>query len=83
MAQLNYEEVYLKAYANGLKGGASASASGAAFITTSAAPGLGLQDPGGGVGGRGEPVDLPLRLDDADASPTTPQGQQQQTVVHI
>ena len=26
------------------------------------------------------PVDLPLRLDDAGASPTTPQGQQQQTV---
>jgi hypothetical protein len=29
------------------------------------------------------PVDLPLRLDDASASPTTPQGQQQQNVVYI
>ena len=29
------------------------------------------------------PVDLPLRLDDAGASPTTPQGQHQQTVVYI
>jgi len=29
------------------------------------------------------PVDLPLRLDDAGASPTTPQGQQPQNVVHI
>ena len=31
----------------------------------------------GGVGGRQSPVDLPLRLDDAGASPTTPQGLQQ------
>jgi Transposase DDE domain len=29
-----------------------------------------------GVVGERRPVDLPLRLDDADASPTTPQGQQ-------
>ena len=29
------------------------------------------------------PVDLPLRLDDAGASPTTPQSQRQQTVVYI
>jgi hypothetical protein len=29
------------------------------------------------------PVDLPLRLGDAGAPPTTPQGQQQQKVVHI
>jgi hypothetical protein len=29
------------------------------------------------------PVDLPLRLDDTAVSPTTPQGQQQQKVVHI
>ena len=29
------------------------------------------------------PVDLPLRLDDPDASPTTPQGHQPQTVVQI
>jgi hypothetical protein len=27
------------------------------------------------------PVDLPLRLDDAGAPPTTPQGQQQQNVI--
>ena len=32
--------------------------------------------------GRESPVDLPLRLDDADASPTTPQGPQQQAI-HI
>ena len=29
------------------------------------------------------PVDLPLRLDDAGAPPTTPQDQQQQNVIHI
>ena len=27
------------------------------------------------------PVDLPLRLDDASASPTTPQGQHQQALI--
>jgi hypothetical protein len=27
------------------------------------------------------PVDLPLRLDDAEAPPTTPQGQQQRAVI--
>ena len=30
-----------------------------------------------GDGGAKSPVDLPLRLDDANASPTTPQGQRQ------
>ena len=49
----------------------------------SLAPGLGLQDAGGGVGGRGRPVDLPLRLDDDGASPTTLQCHQQQSVVQI
>jgi hypothetical protein len=34
----------------------------------------------GGVSGQGSPVDLPLRLDDANASPTTPQGPQQQVI---
>jgi IstB-like ATP binding protein len=32
---------------------------------------------GGGVAASKSPVDLPLRLDDATASPTTPQGQHQ------
>ena len=31
----------------------------------------------GGVAASKSPVDLPLRLDDATASPTTPQGQHQ------
>jgi len=32
-------------------------------------------------GGARSPVDLPLRLDDAAASPTTPQGQHQQALI--
>jgi hypothetical protein len=36
----------------------------------------------GGVAGQQYPVDLPLRLDDASASPTTPQDPLQQ-VIHI
>ena len=36
---------------------------------------------GDGVAGKQYPVDLPLRLDDANASPTTPQGPQQQTAL--
>jgi hypothetical protein len=34
------------------------------------------------VAGQQYPLDLPLRLDDANASPTTPQGPQQQ-IIHI
>jgi len=36
----------------------------------------------GGAAGQQSPVDLPLRLDDASASPTTPQGPQHQ-VIHL
>ena len=32
-------------------------------------------------GGAKSPVDLPLRLDDASASPTTPQGQHHQALI--
>jgi hypothetical protein len=34
-----------------------------------------------GARGQQNPVDLPLRLDDARASPTTPQGQHQQALI--
>src|SRR3984893_1270798 len=34
-----------------------------------------------GARGQQNPVDLPLRLDDASASPTTPQGQHQQALI--
>jgi hypothetical protein len=40
----------------------------------------GKEGSNGGVSGQGSPVDLPLRLDDANASPTTPQGPQQQVI---
>ena len=39
--------------------------------------GCGEECANGGVSGQRSPVDLPLRLDDANASPTTPQGQHQ------
>src|SRR5437660_1042982 len=35
----------------------------------------------GDGGGAKSPVDLPLRLDDANASPTTPQGQRQYALI--
>jgi hypothetical protein len=49
-----------------------------------AASGLGLQDSGSRVGGRSEPCGFAAALGRyAGTSPTTPQGQQQQNVVHI
>jgi hypothetical protein len=44
---------------------------------------LGYQTPVAAWAAKVSPVDLPLRLDDAGASPTTPQGQPQQNVVYI
>jgi hypothetical protein len=44
---------------------------------------LGYKTPAAAWAAEVSPVDLPLRLDDADASPTTPQGQQPQNVVYI
>src|SRR5713101_4808711 len=40
----------------------------------------GKEGSNGGVSGQGSPVDLPLRLDDANASPTTPQGPPKQVI---
>ena len=44
---------------------------------------LGYKTPAAARAAEVSPVDLPLRLDDAGASPTTPQGQQQKNVVYI
>jgi hypothetical protein len=44
---------------------------------------LGYKTPAATWAAEVSPVDFPLRLDDAGASPATPQGQQQQNVVHI
>jgi hypothetical protein len=55
------------------------------LCTTSGGPhqALSYKTPAAAWAAEGSPVDLPLRLDDAGASPTTPQGQQQQNVVYI
>ena len=44
---------------------------------------LGYKTPAAAWAAEVSPVDLPLRLDDAGASHTTPQGQPQQNVVHL
>jgi hypothetical protein len=44
---------------------------------------LGYETPAAVQAAEESPVDLPLRLDDAGASPTTPQGRPQQSVVYI
>jgi hypothetical protein len=44
---------------------------------------LGYNTPAAAQAAEVSPVDLPLCLDDAGGSPTTPQGQQQQNVVYI
>jgi len=44
---------------------------------------LGYKAPAAAWAAEVSPVDLPLRLDDTAASPTTPQGQQQQNVLQI
>jgi putative transposase len=74
---LKYEEVHLKAYANGLEARIG--------IGNERRPhqALDYKTPAAAWAAEVSPVDLPLSLDDAGASPTTPQGQQQQNVVHI
>jgi hypothetical protein len=65
------------------------------FGTMTADPNVALGDGGGSLlgngvndhfndrqGGAKSPVDLPLRLDDATVSPTTPQGQHQQALIY-
>jgi hypothetical protein len=44
---------------------------------------LGYKTPVAAWAAEVSPMDLPLRLDDAGASPTTPQSQQPQNVVYI
>jgi putative transposase len=80
---LKYEEVHLKTYANGLE---ARSGSGQRFrFYNESRPhqALGYKTPAAVWAAEQSPVDLPLRLDDAGASPTTPQSQQQQNVIFI
>ena len=44
---------------------------------------LGYKTPAAVWAAKQSPVGLPLRLDDAAASPITPQGQQQQNVINL
>jgi putative transposase len=74
-------EVHLKAYANGLE---SRIGIGQWFrFCNERRPhqDLGYKTPAAAWAAEVSPVNLPLRLDDADASPTTPQGQQLQAVI--
>lgn len=80
---LKYEEVHLKAYADGREARAGISAWMTFYNTRRPHQALGNRAPmavwRAGVTGRlpGNAVDMTLRLDDADASPTCPQRQQQ------
>ena len=78
---LKYEEVHLKAYANGLEARIGIGQWFRFYNDSRPHQALGYKTPAVSWAAEVSPVDLPLRLDDAGASPTTPQGQQQQNVV--
>jgi putative transposase len=84
---LKYEEVHLKAYADGGEARAGLSACVSFYNTRRPHQALGNQAPmtvwRAGVTGAlpGNAVDMTLRLDDAGASPTCPQRQQQQSIL--
>ena len=80
---LKYEEVHLKAYANGLEARSGIGQWFRFYNESRPHQALGYETPAATWAAEVSPVDLPLRLDDASASPTTPQGQQQQNVVYI
>ena len=78
---LKYEEVHLKAYANGLEARIGIGQWVRFYNERRPHQALGYKTPAATWAAEVSPVDLPLRLGDADASPTTPQGQQQQAVI--
>jgi putative transposase len=80
---LKYEEVHLKAYANGLEARIGIGRWFRFCNERRLHQALGYKTPAVAWAAGVSPVDLPLRLDDAGASPTTPQGQQQQNVIRI
>ena len=79
---LKYEEVHLKAYANGLEARIGIGQWFRFYNERRPHQALGYKTPAAWAA-EVSPVDLPLHLDDAGASPTTPQGQQQQNLVYI
>ena len=80
---LKYEEVHLKAYANGLEARIGIGQWVRFYNERRPHQALGYKTPAATWAAEVSPVDLPLRLDDAGAPPTTPQDQQQQNVIHI
>jgi len=78
---LKYEEVHLKVYANGLEARIGIDQWFGFYNDSRPHQALGYKTPAASWAADVSPVDLPLRLDDTGASPTTPQGQQQQNVV--
>jgi putative transposase len=78
---LKYEEVHLKAYATGLEARLGIGQWFRFYNERRPHQALGYKTPAAVWAAEVSPVDLPLRLDDAGASPTTPQGQQQQNLV--
>lgn len=80
---LKHEEVHLKAYANGLEARIGIGQWFRFYNDSRPHQALGYKTPAAVWAAQVSPVDLPLRLDDAGASPTTPQGQPQQNVIQI
>jgi putative transposase len=80
---LKHEEVHLKAYANDLEARIGIGQWLRFYNDSRPHQALGYKTPAAAWAAQGCPVDLPLRLDDADASPTTPQGHQPQNVGQI
>jgi len=80
---LKYEEVHLKAYRNGLEARIGIGQGFRFYNERRPHQALGYETPAAAWAAEASPMDLPLRLDDAGASPTTPQGQPQQDVVQI
>jgi len=78
---LKYEEVHLRVYVNALEARIGIGQWIRFYNDGRPHQALGYQTPAAVWAAGVSPVDLPLRLGDADASPTTPQGQQQQAVI--
>ena len=80
---LKCEEVHLKTYANGLEARSGIGQWFCFYNESRPHQALGYKTPAAAWAAEVSPVDLPLRLDDAGASSTTPQGQQQPNLVFI
>jgi putative transposase len=80
---LKYEEVHLKAYANALEARIGIGQWIRFYNHCRPHQALDYKIPAAVWAAEVSPVDLTLRLDDTGASPTTPQGQQQQALIQI